>query len=81
MTDFDKIPEYGFIKESFNSMGGGNRLISINYELAIRIGDCARQKERLRENYEREIKHINSRINEFTKGIRENLKIQQSPEQ
>lgn len=64
--------EYGYIAENFNAMPLEYRKTSIDSELLVRIQDLLRLKDRVKENYEREVNYINDRIKGYERGLKEN---------
>ena len=57
------------VSDAFNAMPFEYRKIASNSETMVRIRDLERLKVRVKENYEREIKHINEQIKHFLHTI------------
>lgn len=58
------------VSDAFNSMPFEYRAISSNSETMVRIRDLQRLKERVKDNYLREIKYIDERIKSYLKSIK-----------
>jgi hypothetical protein len=58
--------------EYFNDLPFETRVVCSNLETATRIRDLQRQKERLKANYEREMKFINDKIANLERWLKQN---------
>jgi hypothetical protein len=69
MTKEDEI-KLKQASDAFNSMPFEYRKITANSETTTRIRDLLRLKERIKQNYDREIKYINERIKSYLQSIK-----------
>ena len=58
------------VSDAFNAMPFEYRAIASDSETMVRIRDLQRLKERIKDNYEREIKYINERIKHYLQTIK-----------
>jgi hypothetical protein len=58
------------VSEAFNAMPFEYRKIASDSETMVRIRDLQRLKDRLKANYEREIKYINETIKHYLNTIK-----------
>lgn len=69
MKDARNIKNRQKVNQLFNEMPFECRKIAVDAELVSRIQDLLLLKNRLKENYEREVKYIDERIKSYNSGI------------